>query len=43
VQLGLVLLLVGVVLAVRQARRGREAATRRGIAAAVAEAQGSTA
>jgi hypothetical protein len=43
VQLGLVLLLVGVVLAVRQARRRREAATRRRIGAAVAEAQGSAA
>lgn len=43
VQLGVVLLLVGVVLAVRQARARREAATRRRIAAAVAAAQGSAA
>ncbi|WP_203670308.1 hypothetical protein, partial [Cellulomonas pakistanensis] len=43
VQVGLVLLVVGVVLAMRQARARREAATRRRIAAAVAAAQGSTA
>jgi hypothetical protein len=40
VQVGLVLLAVGVVLAVRQARSRREAATQRRIAAAVAAAQG---
>jgi hypothetical protein len=43
VQLGLVLLLVGGVLAVRGLRHRREAATRRRIAAAVAEARASTA
>lgn len=41
VQVALVLLLVGGVLAVRQARTRREAATQRRIAAAVARAQGS--
>lgn len=43
VQVGLVLLVVGLLLAVRRARARREAVTRRRIAAAVAEAQRSTA
>jgi hypothetical protein len=43
VQLGLLLLAVGTVLAIRRARSRREAATRRRIAAAVAQAQGAAA
>jgi hypothetical protein len=43
VQVGLLVLAVGSALAIRQARSRREAATRRRIAAAVAEAQGSAA